>query len=56
MRGIYIMKHLIIFILLFVTPIANASVTPEWVLGRGHYLYDPAVYLYGIGYSKENTV
>ena len=56
MRGIYIMKHLMIFIILFVTTIANASVTPEWVLGRGHYLYDPAVYLYGIGYSKENTV
>ena len=50
------MKQLMIFIILFVTTIANASVTPEWVLGRGHYLYDPAVYLYGIGYSKENTV
>jgi len=44
------------FILLCVVSIVEATPAPDWVLGRGHSLYDPSQYLMGVGYSKENTV
>jgi hypothetical protein len=42
--------------MLFFVSIVEASPAPDWVLGRGHPSYDPAHYLMGVGYSKENTV
>ena len=50
------MRYLLTFMMLFFVSIVEASPAPDWVLGRGHPSYDPAHYLMGVGYSKENTV
>ena len=50
------MRYLLTFMMLFFVSIVEASPAPDWVLGRGHSLYDPSQYLMGVGYSKENTV
>jgi hypothetical protein len=50
------MRYLLTFMLLCVVSIVEASPAPDWVLGRGHSLYDPSQYLMGVGYSKNNTV
>ena len=50
------MRYLLTFMVFFVVSIVEASPTPDWVLGRGHSLYDPSQYLMGVGYSKNNTV
>ena len=50
------MRYLLTFMMLFFVSIVEASPAPDWVLGRGHLSYDPAHYLMGVGYSKENTV
>ena len=50
------MRYLITFILLFVCSIVEASPAPNWVLGRGHSLYDPDQYLIGVGVSEADYV
>ena len=49
------MKFLLTFILLFVCSTVEASPTPDWVLGRGHSLYDPSQYLMGVGHSEKSS-
>tara|TARA_B100000676_G_scaffold303758_1_gene354794 strand:- start:2294 stop:3490 length:1197 start_codon:yes stop_codon:yes gene_type:complete len=50
------MRYLLTFILLFVCSIVEASPAPNWVLGRGHSLYDPNQYLIGVGVSDNDYV
>ena len=50
------MRYLLTFILLFVCSIVEASPAPNWVLGRGHSLYDPNQYLIGVGVSEKDIV
>ena len=50
------MRYLITFILLFVCSIVEGSPAPDWVLGRGHSLYDSNQYLIGVGVSEADYV
>lgn len=50
------MKYILTFIMLFTVSIVEASTAPNWVLGRGHVMYDSAHYLMGVGYSEKNMI
>ena len=41
--------------MVFACSIAESSPAPDWVLGRGHSLYDPSQYLMGVGHSEKSS-
>jgi hypothetical protein len=50
------MKYLITFIMLVFVPVAEATSTPDWVMGKGHPKYNTLEYIIGVGHSDKSTV